>query len=362
MALNERPPAVQARNGALIRIEGREYVYFGGCDYLGLATDPQVVAAAQQGFSRHGLSPGASRTTSGETSEHLDLERELALRLQAPSALLTAGGYLAAGVALQGLGGGFARALVDEAAHASLLDAARAAGLATETYAHLDFAALSAHLSRGGPSVVLTDSVFPSRGEAVDVDALVSLTSRHGATLLLDDCHATGVLGPRGLGSSEHPRVPGPGVVVVSTLSKALGTFGGFVLGTKEDIERMRAGSAPYAGATPIPAGIAAAACTALRLAFEGVERRARLNDNIARLRSFLGRQGLSPAPLAHPVHALAELRGRPARELARRLARAGLWVPCVGYLGEAELLRLVVTASHTDEHMAALEGALATL
>ena len=360
MALSRVPPAVEARGPGRVRVAGREYLYFGGCDYLGLATDTRVIEAARRGLERQGLSASASRTTSGEAREHLELEHELARAHGAPAALLTADGYLAASVALQGLAGGASRALLDEGAHASLFDAARAAGLETEPFPHLDLRALDGRLRGGAPAVVLTDSVFPSRGEAVDVDGLVELTRRHGATLVLDDCHATGVLGARGLGSSEHPGVPGPGVIVVSTLSKALGTFGGFVLGGTAEVARMRTRAQAYAGATPVPAALAAAASAALRLAFEDAQLRTRLRANVARLRAGLAQLGIPVPALEHPVHALpAALGGEPAR-LAERLAQANLWVPRVRYLGDAEHLRLVVTAAHRDEHVDALLDVLA--
>ena len=213
--------------------DGREYLFFGGCNYLGLAQHPRVLDATRTALEQFGLSSSASRETTGNTTPHHDLEQRLCAFARADDALLMPDGYTANLAALQGLEAtGFTRVVIDERAHRSLTDAARLAGMEIEPYAHADPEHARTLISRHDtPCAVLTDGVFTAHGAIAPVPALLAAL-RPCDALVLDDCHGLGVLGPGGRGTAHHFGIDrDPKVLVTSTLCKGLGGSGGIILG-----------------------------------------------------------------------------------------------------------------------------------
>ena len=220
-------PALERLSATRVRLAGRELVAFAGCDYLGLAHHPEIFAALQRESARSGVSAGASPTTTGRHPAHDELECALADFLGVERVLLTADGYLSNLVAAQALAPDVSRALVDHESHVSVRDAVRAAGFAHAEYA--DLPALRALLAGGAPSVIFTDGVFPSQRRRADVAELVTLLDRGARALVVDDCHGLGVHGPEGRGTCAG--LAHANLLVTGTLSKALGSAGGFVWG-----------------------------------------------------------------------------------------------------------------------------------
>jgi 7-keto-8-aminopelargonate synthetase-like enzyme len=355
-----------------VEIEGRSLLYFGGCDYLGLAHDPRVMAALAEGTQRHGVSAGASRETSGNRVIHELLEAELAIRLGCEAALLVPEGALANLAAVQGLvaefPGRFERALIDELAHPSLADAARGAGLACESFTHLDCAELNRRLSAAPRALVLTDSVFPSRGELAPVADLLDAIETADTCLVLDECHATGIVGPLGRGMIEQLGARNARVLITSTLAKALGTYGGFVAGPAARIALVRSRSSAYVGTTPIPPALAEAALAAVRAALPPPGAREpgallrRLRGNVQTSSAGLERLGLSVPRVGLPVFSLELAPAARMEALHAALMADGLFVPLMRYYGgpAAGSLRMVVTAAHTSADIERLLAALA--
>jgi len=338
-----------------ITVGGRRYLYFGGNNYLGLACHGAVLTAARQALVASGLSAAASRETSGTMREHLELERALAEFWGSPEAAIFSSGYLAVDSAVEALSEDAGGILLDEKTHVAGADAARRTGLPVAAFAHRspDSLARAARERRARRILVLTDGVFPSDGAIAPLDRHLAALDGLEATLLVDDAHALGVLGEKGRGTAEHLGVTAdPRVRTVSTLSKAMGAFGGAVPCDAALRDRIRATRA-YVGATPIPPPIAAGAAVAVRLLAGDPSILARLRANVARMKSGLRARGVgsaddSPVPIvsiAWPDRARLERAHGALRD-------RGLLVPLIRYPGGPEFgsLRLTVSAAHRPE------------
>jgi len=358
MAPQERL-ALERLDATTVRLAGRELTAFAGCDYLGLAHDPEVVAALRDAAARCGISAGASPSTSGTHPLHLELERAVARVVGTESALLVADGYLSNLVAAQSLRPEAEHALVDHQAHVSTRDALRATGFAIADYA-TPAAARAALRSAAGRSVLFTDGLFPSQGRAVELGALAELLDAGLVALVVDDSHALGVLGPGGRGSLAASGAAHAGLVVTGTFSKALGCFGGFVAGSAQRIERARERAVAYAGATPIPPALAAAALAALAVLEREPARVERLRANVERVATQLAPRFGPHRPAHNPVFALPCADPAAGRALHERLRSAGLFVPRVDYPdGLGTYLRVAVSSEHRPAQLERLVAAL---
>lgn len=351
------PPFTSA-SATTVTIGGRSLVSFAGCNYLGLAQHPAVLGAAAGAIGRFGLSTSASRRTTGHTELHAALERAITDLLGVDDALLLPDGYTANLAALQGLEAkGVRHALIDERAHRSLFDAARMAGQEVRLYAHADAgsAAAQAGSLAAGSCVILTDGVFTTDGRLAPLVALSAIK----ATLLVDDCHGFGVVGPRGAGTPALLGLsPGRNLVITSTLAKGIGCAGGFVAGSGEFVQTARERASAFICTTPASPPLVAAALESVRITRTDEDLRRRLLANIAAVRAILREQGLPAHAEDTPIFAFA-----PA-ELDRveaALKAAGVFVPLMDYpQGPApRFFRLSVSACHTAGDLAALEGAL---
>ncbi|MBI5364566.1 MAG: pyridoxal phosphate-dependent aminotransferase family protein [Planctomycetes bacterium] len=335
-------------------VRGREVLWFAGCDYLGLAHHPDVVAALVAEARVHGVSASASPTTTGTSPAHVELETRLARFLGVESALLVADGYLSNLVALQALAPELDELLVASGSHVSVQDAARATGLDVREWS-------GGPPSFEGRSAIATDGLFPSAGRVAPLDELVPLLDRGLAALVVDDCHGLGVLGARGRGTCEHFGARHARLVITGTLSKALGAFGGFVAGRRAFVAAAREHAHAFAGATPIPPALARAAIAAVDVVEREPARLARLRANIARLRGALARHGRVMSEFDNPVATIA-LKDAAAMEHAHELLLdLGLLVPFVQYPdGLGGYLRIALSAEHAPEHLDRLEAGLA--
>lgn len=234
-------------------------------DYLGLAADPRVVAAAHEALDRYGASASASRLVTGTLPVHHDLEAALCDLTGQPSALVFSTGYAANLGALTALSGQGSQILLDAHSHASLHDAARMSRMPHDTFAHNDIAALDVALRerRGDRVIVAVESIYSVLGDLAPLADLVEVCARHGAMLVVDEAHGIGVAGGgRGL-LFELGLVGAPDLVVTATLSKSLGSQGGAVLGAEPIREHLLNTARPFifdTGLAPASAGAARAA------------------------------------------------------------------------------------------------------
>ncbi|MFI4898618.1 MAG: aminotransferase class I/II-fold pyridoxal phosphate-dependent enzyme [Phycisphaerales bacterium JB059] len=349
-----------------VSLDHQSLITLAGCNYLGLAHDPAVLRAAHDALDQYGLSTSASRRTSGNTREHTALEAELADFLGFEGAVLTPDGYTANLVAAQRLAMDCCVALLDERAHASLVDAARCAGLEVRTYPHLDHAAAGAlageHRDRG--VAVMTDSVFATDGAIAPLRELAAALPESNAYLLVDDCHGFCVLGAQGEGTLGHLGLRDPRIRQTTTLAKGLGCFGGVACGPATWADHARRTCNAAVCTTPAPPAAASAARAALRLVRAEPIRIERLRMNIDRLRTTIRAAGFPAHDAMIPIFAIWLPSPAQTRALSSALREEGFFVPASEYPGgpSATYLRISVTARHRAEDLDRFGAALARL
>ncbi|MEV0877364.1 8-amino-7-oxononanoate synthase [Micromonospora echinofusca] len=278
------------------RAAGDAVVDLAGNDYLGLATHPEVTAAAARALSAYGLGATGSRLVRGSTDAHHALEDALADWLGAERALVFSSGYLANLAAVRALVRPRTLLVSDVHNHASLIDGCRISGAETVVTPHADVAAVAAALAAapGRPAVVVTESVFSVDGDLAPLARLHAVARAHGALLLVDDAHALGVTGPSGAGGVAAAGLAGqPDVVVTATLSKALGGAGGVVAGPAEFVRHVIETGRTFIFDTALPPAVAAGVHAAVGLARAGDDLRAELADRAALAARRLGAAGL---------------------------------------------------------------------
>lgn len=372
--------------GARVRIGSREMINFASNDYLNLAADPRVIRAAIHAVRRYGCGAGASPLIVGWSAPLRSLERELARWQGSESALVFASGFAANLGVLTALAGPEDVLFSDELNHASLIDGCRLARSRVHVYRHGDLdhlrSLLEAHSGRPacascGLTVrrrfIVTDSVFSMDGDCAPLAELVELAERYQAVLIVDEAHATGVLGPqgRGLVATLH-RWPGAGLVKIGTLSKALGSQGGFVSGERSLIRFLVNRARSYIFSTALNIAAAAAARQALRIVQHEPERRQQLQRLAWQLRQRLAERGLlaqgtcPPAPeWCTPIVPI--IIGEPQRavEVSRALMQRGFLVPAIrppSVPPGTSRLRISLTAGHTEQQVESLVESLASL
>lgn len=362
---------IDSPQGTRIKLEGRELVNFASNDYLGLCNHPEVKRAAAEAVERWGVGSGASRLVSGNLAPVAELESALAEFKRTEAALVFSSGYTAMLGTVCALAGARDVILLDRLAHACMVDAARLSGAAFRVFRHNDPEDLKSKLewatayARGqdGKVFILTESVFSMDGDLAPLREIVALKDKYRAILILDEAHATGVLGPQGRGLAHALGLEAAVDVQMGTLSKALGCVGGFICGSRKLIELLVNSARPFIFTTGIPPAIAAAARRALQIAAgpEGDLRRDRLRAVLDRLGEMLhGRRGLPSAIV--PVVLGGEAR---AVDVARQLLEAGFYVPAIRYPAVrrgAARLRISCTAGHTPADAERLALALRAL
>lgn len=353
--------AVERAAAATVRVHGHDLAAFAGCDYLGLAHDPEVRDALRAGLERYGVSSSGSRATTGNTVAHDELERDLARFLGLEAALLVPDGYLSNHVFLQGIAHRRPRAIVDRESHVSIQDALAASSIPTQPYDFCDAssAAQAARVSSDRPILVFTDGAYPVMRGIAPLRELLALVPRDG-WLAVDDCHGTGVLGARGRGTHEHHGLADPRLVVTGTLSKALGCFGGFVAGTRAVVDEVAAHSRAFVGSTPIPPALALAGSAAIALLERDTSRIVKLRANVERVRAALRRLGVPAHDLPLPVFAWKAATPEAGDRAHALLLEQGVLVPHVRYPdGLGSYFRLAVGAAHGEAAIERLESGL---
>jgi glycine C-acetyltransferase/8-amino-7-oxononanoate synthase len=351
---------VEAARGRTIALAPSELVSFSSNDYLGLSQHPALKEAAIKAIERYGVGAGASRLLGGGYSPHRELEELLAAFKGAEAALSFSSGYAAALGALPALVGPNDVIIIDKLSHACLVDAARLSRAHLRVYPHNHLGKLESHLEwarENHPNatvLIVTEAVFSMDGDTAPLKQIVDLKRRFGAALMLDEAHATGVVGEQGRGLAHLAGVVNDIDVRMGTLSKAVGASGGFIVGGHELIEYMvnRARSFIFSTA-PAPA-TAAAAVAAVRIMMSdaGESLRQRLWERVHEFAKlvpgrFRVQKDGSPESAIFALHIGDERR---ATQASSFLQRRGLLIPAVRYPTVAlksARLRAAVTAAH---------------
>ena len=357
---------VNRRDGVRVEVEGRWLTEFSSNDYLGLAQQFEVTNALQDAAAREGTGAGASHLVSGHHAAHDGLERDIADWLGYPRALLFGSGFLANLAVQQALLEDGDVCVQDRLNHASLLDATRLAGAKLRRYPHLDpeGALRQLKLQPDGAAMLATDGVFSMDGDTAPLRALSLVARMQQALFFVDDAHGVGVRGPEGRGSVAEARL---GVAEVPlqlvTLGKALGGYGAVVVGEDNLVQHLAETARPYIYTTAMPPAQAAATREAVRIARDGDGLRARLHDNIARLKGGAEARGLALMPSDTPIQPLLVGADAHALAMASQLEEQGYWVapirPPTVPEGSARL-RIAVSAAHEPQQIDGLLDALA--
>ncbi|MFH0792768.1 MAG: 8-amino-7-oxononanoate synthase, partial [bacterium] len=292
--------------GPEVQMEGRRYLHFCSNNYLGLADHREVIEAAQHAALRFGAGSGASRLISGTCELALRLESSLAEFKQTEAAIVFSSGYLANCGLLASLAQKPDMLFLDKLCHASLIDAGRLSDAMMRVYPHKNLDALERLLQgaeKARRRIIVTDGVFSMDGDIAPIHDLLELADKYNAYLIVDDAHGFGVFGEHGRGTAEQFRAEkNPRLIQVGTLSKALGSAGGFVTGTKALIEFLRNTARTYMFDTaPSPAALGAAA-KALEILGREPDRRKRLWNWVSWLQKDLTRHGWDLTSSESPI------------------------------------------------------------
>ncbi|MDR3709615.1 MAG: 8-amino-7-oxononanoate synthase [Capsulimonadaceae bacterium] len=335
----------------------RPPIDLGSNDYLGLARDGALIEAASRALRIHGTGSTGARLISGNLSIHEELEKALADIKSTAAALLFPSGYQAALGVIPALAGGGDLIVSDELNHACLIDGCRMSRATVRVYSHNSLESARSILAdrrRFRRCLILTDGVFSMDGDIADLEGLAALRDEFDAWLMVDDAHGTGVLGATGAGSVELAGVASRVDVQMGTLSKALGSSGGFIAGSRVLIDYLINDARSFVYSTaPSPAS-SGAALAALEIVRREPDRRQRLSDNAAYLRNGLRSIGLPIAagqtPIIPIVLGSGEVVMRMAAELQPRFGIAGIRPPTVPQ--GSSRLRVTVKATHTREQI----------
>jgi 8-amino-7-oxononanoate synthase len=361
-----RRRVVGSRQSRELVVDGRPLLNFCSNDYLGLAGDRRVAEAFAAGAARWGTGSGASHLICGHTAPHRELEEALAHFTGRPRALLFSSGYAANTGAINALLTRGDAVLEDRLNHASLLDGGWISRADFHWYAHCDVADLDKRLQECAGArrkLVVSDGTFSMDGDRCPLDEVVEVARRHDAWTMIDDAHGLGVHGTKGCGLVDPSRYGTDDVpVLMGTLGKALGTFGAFVAGSEELVETLIQKARSYVFTTALPAAVAVATLTSLRIAREEGWRREKLAALVARFRCGAEALGLPLLPSSSPIQPVVV--GDPATTvaLARRLEERGLLItpirPPTVPEGSSRL-RITLTAGHEEADVDRLLAAL---
>jgi glycine C-acetyltransferase len=345
--------------------EAREVLNFCANNYLGLADHPALIAAAKEAMDTHGLGMASVRFICGTTDLHRALEEKIAGYLGQEDAILYAACFDANGGLFEPLFGENDAIVSDSLNHASIIDGIRLSKAKRYRYKNGDMGDLEAQLksARGAGVrriVIATDGVFSMDGYFAKLADIRALADQHEALVMVDDCHATGFIGPKGRGT---PALAGINAdILTGTLGKALGgSIGGFTAAAKPIVDLLRQRSRPYLFSNALPPMVLGAALKAIDLARDGDDLRARLFANAGRFRTAMGKAGFTLLPGEHPIIPVMLGEARLAQEMAARLYERGIYVTGFFYpvvpQGQARI-RTQMSAAHSAEDIDAAVSA----
>ena len=342
--------------GPRVTVDGKSVVLLCSNDYLGLAEHPALKQAACDALERYGFGSGASRLVSGNTELHEELERRIAEFKGAESAILFNSGYAANTGVIPAVAGEGDVVLSDKLNHASIIDGCRLSRARTEVFRHRDMDHLETLLRSNTTArrkLIVTDGVFSMDGDIAPLPDLVTLAERYHAILMVDDAHATGVLGKQGRGTAEHfgleDRVP----IQMGTLGKALGSFGAYVTGARDVVRYLLNTCRSYMFSTSLPAAVCAASIAALDVVVSEPWRREKLWDNRKRLAHGLESLGVSTAPSATPILPLLAGSSDQALQASHEAFTQGIFATAIrppAVPDGSARIRATVMATHSEE------------
>src|ERR1700689_4327381 len=339
----------------LSRVDGREVINLASNNYLGLADHPKLVEAAIAATKKYGAGSGAVRTISGTMSIHMELERKIAQFKHTEACVVFQSGFAANSGTVSAILTPEDHIISDALNHASIIDGCRLSRAKIHVFAHRDTAAAGKILDdltgASGRKLLITDGVFSMDGDIGPLPALVAAAESHGAIMMIDDAHSSGVLGRNGRGTVDHFGLHGKVDIQVGTLSKAIGVLGGYVCGSRDLIEFLYHRARPFLFSTSHPPAVAAACLAAFDILENEPERIEKLWENTRYFKSALQSAGFDTGASETPITPIMVGEAKTAHAFSATLFENGLLATGIGFPtvpeGKARI-RTIVTATHT--------------
>lgn len=354
------PRVLAGAQAARAVFDGREVVNLSSNNYLGLAAHPKLREAAIKAVERYGAGSGSVRTIAGTMALHTELEERLARFKKTEAALVFQSGFTANAGTVSAILGKEDLIVSDQLNHASIIDGARLSRATIKVYAHADPAALRRVLEEAQGqgyrrTLVITDGVFSMDGDVAPLPEVVRISKEFGAITMVDDAHASGVMGQNGRGTVDHFGLHGQVDIQVGTLSKAVGVLGGYVAGSRTLIDYLIQRARPFLFSTSHPPAVTAACLAALDLLEGEPELIDRLWDNTRFFKRGLQDLGFDTGASQTPITPVIVGEGAKAMRFSDRLFEEGVFAQGIAYPTvprDKARVRTIVTAGHTREDL----------
>jgi len=355
----QRLRILQGPSAAESRFDGKEVVNLASNNYLGLTTHPKLIEAAIEATRNYGAGSGAVRTISGTMDLHMRLEERIAAFKNVEACVVFQSGFAANAGTVSAVLGPEDHIISDQLNHASIIDGARLSRAKIHVFPHKDHDAAGRILAElgdaSGRKLLITDGVFSMDGDIGPLPELTALAERHGAIMMVDDAHSSGVLGRNGRGTIDHFGLHGRVDIQVGTLSKAIGVLGGYVCGTKALIEFLYHRARPFLFSTSHPPGVAAACIAAFDILESEPERIEQLWANTRYLKKGLADAGFDTGMSETPITPVIVGQAARAFQLSDELFKEGVLATGIGFPTVAKdkaRVRTIVNATHTREQL----------
>jgi glycine C-acetyltransferase len=364
--LYQKLRVLETEQAPVARFDGREVINLSSNNYLGLTTHARLKERALEAIAKFGVGSGAVRTICGTMTLHMALEEKIARFKRVEASVVFQSGFTANAGTVQAILGRDDVIISDELNHASIIDGCRLSRAEIKVFPHKDLEGcekilkeLAAHKGR---KLLITDGVFSMEGDVAPLPGLVELAEKYGCIMMIDDAHASGVLGRSGRGTVDHYGLHGRVDIQVGTLSKAIGALGGYVCSTRSTIEFLYHRARPFLFSTSHPPSVAATCIAAFEVLEEEPQRIDQLWANTKFFQEGLKKLGFNTGASETPITPIIVGDAALAHEFSRQLFQAGVFAQSIGYptvpQGKARL-RTIITATHTREQLLRALGIL---
>jgi glycine C-acetyltransferase len=355
----QRLRILQSESAAEARFDGKDVINLASNNYLGLTTHPKLREAALDATRKYGVGSGAVRTISGTMTLHMQLEERIAAFKNVEACVVFQSGFAANAGTVSAILTPDDHIISDELNHASIIDGCRLSKAKIHVFPHKDVAAAEKILagleSVPGRKLLISDGVFSMDGDIGPLPGLAAAAGKHGAIMMVDDAHSSGVLGRNGRGTIDHFDLHGRVPVQVGTLSKAIGVLGGYVCGSRDLIEFLYHRARPFLFSTSHPPAVAAACIAAFDVLEQEPERIAALWDNTRYFKAGLQSAGFNTGISETPITPVIVGEAKTAHQLSRELFNEGVLATGIGFPTVAKdkaRVRTIVAATHTKSEL----------
>jgi len=350
--------SVEGSQGTHLEIKGKTYLSFCSNNYLGLANNPLVIKAVKDAVGRYGWGAGASRLVSGNMRLHEVLEGEISRLKGKEASIVFPTGYMANIGTISSLVSKGDLVICDKLNHASIIDGCRLSGAGFRVYPHCDMKKLENILKKAtkySRKLIVTDTVFSMDGDIAPLPDIVRIAHKYNAMVMADEAHGTGVFGKRGGGVVEHFNLSKKIDIVMGTLSKAVGSLGGYVSGDADLINFLRNKARPFMYTTALPPAVCAASIAGIKLIRKNPSLRKSLWNNVRYLKEKLDLLNFNLIPSDSPIIPILIGDAKKAVDVSKLLYKKGILIPAIRpptVPAKSSRLRMTVMSTHTRKDL----------